>query len=162
MAKRRKDRIREERIHDEAIVDAYGPEDRAMGWYYYLENKIHFPFQAKCIGLKPTSPLRKGETVEVRRLASDDICTNDMLVLIDGRAAIWPFHSPNWTPLIRTIQRMTQSATGTTGSRRATSFKNPPPQYSCAALPKEHDLISNASRSQASMFPRQRTISSVA
>jgi calcium binding protein len=53
-----------------------------MSWYYYLENKIHFPFQAKCIGVKPTSPLRKGETVEVRRLASDDICTSDMLVLI--------------------------------------------------------------------------------
>ena len=53
-----------------------------MSWYYYLENKIHFPFQAKCNGVKPTSPLRKGETVEVRRLASEDICTSNMLVLI--------------------------------------------------------------------------------
>ena len=82
MAKRRKDPVREERIQDEAIVDAYGPEEQAMSWYYYLENKIHFPFRAKCIGVKPTSPLRKGETVEVRRLASEDICTSDMLVLI--------------------------------------------------------------------------------
>jgi hypothetical protein len=82
MAKRRKDPVREERIQDEAIVDAYGPEEQAMSWYYYLENKIHFPFQATCIGVKPTSPLRKGETVEVRRLASEDICTSDMLVLI--------------------------------------------------------------------------------
>jgi hypothetical protein len=82
MAKRRKDPIREERIHDEAIVDAYGPEEQAMSWYYYLENKIHFPFQAKCIDVKPTSPLRKRETVEVRRLASEDICASDMLVLI--------------------------------------------------------------------------------
>jgi hypothetical protein len=39
-------------------VDAYGPEEQAMGWYYYLENKIHFPFQAKCIASKVTSPLR--------------------------------------------------------------------------------------------------------
>ena len=82
MAKRRKDPIREERIPDEAIVDAYGPEEQAMSCYYYLENKIHFPFQAKCIDVKPTSPLRKGETVEVRRLASEHICTSDMLVLI--------------------------------------------------------------------------------
>jgi calcium binding protein len=82
MAKRRKDPLREQRIQDEAIVDAYGPEEQAMSWYYYLENRIHFPFQAKCIGAKPTSPLRKGETVEVRRLASEDICTSDMLVLI--------------------------------------------------------------------------------
>ena len=35
-----KDEIREERIHMEAIVDAYDPEERALGWYYYLENKI--------------------------------------------------------------------------------------------------------------------------
>jgi hypothetical protein len=33
------------------------------------------------------SPLRKGETVEVRCLASEDICARDMLVLVrkDGR-----------------------------------------------------------------------------
>jgi hypothetical protein len=82
MAKRRKDPVRETRIQDEAIVDAYGPEEQAISWYCYLENKIHFPFQAKCIGIKPTSPLRNGETVEVRGLASEDICTSDMLVLI--------------------------------------------------------------------------------
>jgi hypothetical protein len=82
MAKRKKDPVREARIQDEAIVDAYGPEEQAMSWYYYLENKIHFPFQATCIGVKPPSPLRKGETVEVRRLASEDTCTSDMLVLI--------------------------------------------------------------------------------
>jgi Calcium binding len=35
----RKNRIREERIHNEVIVDAYGPEEQALGWYYYLENK---------------------------------------------------------------------------------------------------------------------------
>ncbi len=49
MAKRKKDPIRESRIENEAIVDAYGPEEQALGWYYYLENKIRFPFQAQCI-----------------------------------------------------------------------------------------------------------------
>ena len=69
MAKLKKDPIREDRIQNEAIVDAYGPEEQALGWYYYLENKIRFPFQAKCIVAKAVSPLRKGETVEVQRLA---------------------------------------------------------------------------------------------
>jgi Calcium binding/Resolvase, N terminal domain len=82
MKQRRKDPEREDRIHNQAIVDAYGPEEQAMSWYYYLENKIHFPFHAKCIASKATSPLRKGEMVEVRRLALEDTCTSDMLVLI--------------------------------------------------------------------------------
>ena len=43
MAKSKKDPIRENRISDEVIVDAYGPEEQAMGWYYYLDNKIRFP-----------------------------------------------------------------------------------------------------------------------
>ena len=66
MKKPRKDTIREDRIENEAIVYAR-PEEQAMGWYYYLENKIGFPFQAKCIAAKVVSPLRKGEIVEVRR-----------------------------------------------------------------------------------------------
>jgi hypothetical protein len=82
MKKAAKDPIREERIHDEAIVDAYGPEEQAMGWYYYLDDKIRFPFHAKCIAAKVVSPLRKGETVEVRRMAPEDACSADMLVLI--------------------------------------------------------------------------------
>ena len=82
MSKPKKDRIREERIRNEAVVDAYGTEEQAMGWYYYLENKLRFPFQAKCIASKVVSPLRKGETVEVRRMAPEDSCFNDMLVLI--------------------------------------------------------------------------------
>jgi len=77
-----KNRIREERIHNEIIVAAYGPEEQDLGWYYYLENKIQFPFTARCITSKVVSPLRKGETVEVRGLAPEDSCAHDMLVLI--------------------------------------------------------------------------------
>jgi hypothetical protein len=87
MKKTKKDPIREERIENEAIVDAYGPEEQALGWYCYLENKIRFPFRARCTVTKAVSPLRKGETVEVRRLAPEDSCSSDMLVLIrwEGR-----------------------------------------------------------------------------
>lgn len=38
------DEEREERIHREIIADAYGPEEQAMGWYYYLEEHLQFPF----------------------------------------------------------------------------------------------------------------------
>ena len=82
MAKSKKDPVREDRISDEAIVDAYGPEEQAMGWYYYLDNKIRFPFQAKCTASKIVSPLRKAETVEVRRMAPEDLCASDMFVLV--------------------------------------------------------------------------------
>ena len=82
MKKPRRDPAREDRIHEEAIVDAYGPEEKAMSWYYYLEGKLSFPFHAKCTASKITSPLRKGEHVEVLRMAPDEACATDMLVLV--------------------------------------------------------------------------------
>jgi hypothetical protein len=81
MNRSRKDPVREDRIHNEAIVDA-GPDEQALSWYYYLENKISFPFQAKCLAAAVVSPLNKGETVEVLRMAPDDACEHDMLVLV--------------------------------------------------------------------------------
>ena len=82
MKKRAKDQIREDRIHEEAIVDAYGSEEKATSWYYYLESKLTFPFNARCIGSNATSPLRKGETVEVSRRAKEEACETEMLVQI--------------------------------------------------------------------------------
>ena len=92
MAKPERDPLREARIQDEATVDAYGPEEQAMGWYYYLERKIRFPFQAKCIAAKAVSPLLEGESVEVRGMAPEEACASDMLVLIkwQGRTMAVP------------------------------------------------------------------------
>jgi hypothetical protein len=47
----------EDRIHNEAIVHA-SPEEQAMGWYYYLQDKISFPFRARCLAANAVSPLR--------------------------------------------------------------------------------------------------------
>jgi hypothetical protein len=82
MRKPTKDPVSEDRIHNGAIVDAYGSGEKAMSWYYYLENKIRFPFSAECIIANLLSPLKKGETVEVRRRAPQDACSTDILVLI--------------------------------------------------------------------------------
>jgi hypothetical protein len=91
MKKTAKDPVREERIQDEAIVDAYGSAE-AMSWCYYLESKLTFPFEARCIVTRLMSPLKKGETVEVRRMAPNDTCVSDMFVLTRWQAEIWPFH----------------------------------------------------------------------
>jgi hypothetical protein len=92
MRRLKKDPIREDRIHNQAIVDAYGPEERALGWYYYLENQLRFPFEARCIAARVVSPLSKGETVQVARMAPEDACSADMLVLIrwQGRTMAVP------------------------------------------------------------------------
>lgn len=39
MAKPKRNRLREERIHNEVTVDPYGPEEQALGWYYYLRDR---------------------------------------------------------------------------------------------------------------------------
>jgi hypothetical protein len=77
-----RDDEREERIAMEIVVDAYGPEEQALGWYYYLEGKLQFPFRAKCIADRATSPLRVGESVQVVGMPPEDECEHEMFVLI--------------------------------------------------------------------------------
>ena len=81
MKRPKRDPVREDRIHSEAIVDA-SPDEQAMGWYYYLEGKISFPFRARCLAANAVSPLQTGETVEVLRMGVEDVCEHDMLVQI--------------------------------------------------------------------------------
>jgi hypothetical protein len=82
MAKREKDEGREHRIEMEAIVDAYGPEEQAMGWYYYLQDRIAFPFKAHCIRECLISPLREGEEVIAESMAPEDDCMHEMFVMV--------------------------------------------------------------------------------
>jgi hypothetical protein len=77
-----RDEERENRIHNEAIVDAYSPEEQALGWYYYLEGRMTFPFKARCIYSHKTSPLNVSEVVEVLEMADEDDCTSEMIVII--------------------------------------------------------------------------------
>ncbi|MCP4415107.1 MAG: calcium-binding protein [Chloroflexi bacterium] len=65
-----KNEERENRIHDEVIVDAYDAEEQAMGWYYYLAETITFPFQAKCIQELRKSPLKLDEIITVADMIS--------------------------------------------------------------------------------------------
>ena len=82
MTRRAKDEAREERIQIEIIVDAYGPEEQASGWYNYLSDTLQFPFSARCIVRRTTSPLEPGDEVEVVDMAPDEDCEHEMFVLI--------------------------------------------------------------------------------
>jgi hypothetical protein len=81
-AKPERDEEREERITMEIIVDANGPEEQAMGWYYYLAEGMTFPFTATCIARRKTSPLKVGDEVEVTGMADADDCERDMFVTV--------------------------------------------------------------------------------
>jgi hypothetical protein len=74
---------REHRILYEAVVDCYDEVERAMGWYYYLEGALAFPFKARCHRVRKTSPLAVGETIRVVALADEDDCMNEVMVNVE-------------------------------------------------------------------------------
>jgi Calcium binding len=80
MVKPMKDEEREERIRMEIIVDAHDSEEQAMGWYYYLDENLQFPFLARCVAERATSPLRPGDEVEVVGLPPEAECQHEMFV----------------------------------------------------------------------------------
>jgi hypothetical protein len=82
MTRQAKDDEREERISMEIIVDAYGPEEQALGWYYYLDENLHFPFSARCVARRTISPLEPGDKVEVVGMPPEEDCEHEMFVLI--------------------------------------------------------------------------------
>jgi Calcium binding len=82
MPKPRINRAREDRIQMEVVVDAYGPEERAMGWYYYLDEELAVPFQARVATELPSSPLNLSDQVEVLGMAPEQACETDILVWV--------------------------------------------------------------------------------
>jgi hypothetical protein len=78
----KEDPKREHRIDMEIVVDAYDECERAMGWYYHLEDHLRFPFAATCICRRATSPLKVKDKVEVLEMAPEDECEHEMFVMI--------------------------------------------------------------------------------
>jgi hypothetical protein len=78
--KPKRDEEREERISMEIVVDAHDEEERSMGWFYYLEDKLTFPFLTRCINERATSPLQVGDELEVVGMAQADECEKEMFV----------------------------------------------------------------------------------
>ena len=69
------DQDRENRIASEATVDAYEDEEIAMGWYYYLQERLNFPFKAQWGSHKSSDRI-----VTVLEMSSEDDCLNEMYV----------------------------------------------------------------------------------
>jgi hypothetical protein len=83
MTKDDKNEEREYRISMEVVVDAYDSEEQALGWYYYLHEKITFPFKARCFRTREISPLHTDEKVQVVGMTSEDSCLAEMFVYIE-------------------------------------------------------------------------------
>lgn len=77
------DKNRESRILSEVVVDAYGEEERAMGWYYYLNDKMRLPCSGRCREAVSTNPLNLGDMVDLLSMADVDICGADMYATVN-------------------------------------------------------------------------------
>lgn len=87
----KKEPAREKRIDMDVVVDCYGAEEQAMGWYYYLKDNLEFPFTAVCVKKRAISPLKLKESVEVVGLPPINECEGEMFVSIiwhDRRFAV--------------------------------------------------------------------------
>lgn len=82
MQKPPKDPIREERIHDQIIVDAYKEGESALSWYYYLQDTLAFPFRATVSTRRASSPLKTGQIVTVTGMADEEECEQEMFVYV--------------------------------------------------------------------------------
>ena len=82
MVRTRLNAERERRIEMEVVVDAYNEEERAMGWYCYLEEQLAFPFRASVRKAMDSSPLLTGEHVSVTGLAHEDLCRVGIFVWV--------------------------------------------------------------------------------
>jgi hypothetical protein len=87
MTRLKENKARERRIEMEVVVDAYNALERAMGWYYYLEERLKFPFKARCRSKRETSPLHVGEEVEVVGMAAEKECESEVFVRLRWRGA---------------------------------------------------------------------------
>lgn len=63
-------------------MDAHGSDERAMGWYGYLESTLNFSFTARCTSRRAISPLRAKDEVEVIGMAPEEECHREMFVMI--------------------------------------------------------------------------------
>jgi len=90
MAKVKRNKQRERRIQQEIVVDAHNAEEQAMGWYYYLEEQLRFPFRAKCVASRAISPLRKGQEVDIVGWLPPTNARAKCSSPCHGKSELWP------------------------------------------------------------------------
>jgi hypothetical protein len=107
---RAEEAAREERIVMEIVVDAHDSGERAMGWYYYLDDRLNVPFQARCRRARPISPLKRGEKVRVTGMAPEEECEAEMFVWVERKGEKIAVPLAQLEPL--SADRGTQEAVG--------------------------------------------------
>jgi len=87
MTRRKEEPAREKRITMEIVVDAYDAWEQTMGWYYYLQDSLKFPFKAKCIKKRAISPLHLDDQVDVIGMPPEEECGKEIFVMVswEGR-----------------------------------------------------------------------------
>ena len=63
-------------------MDRKNKDDRLVVATLSGDLKLRFPFHARCIVFNVASPLKQGEIVEVIRMAPEEVCSGEMMVLI--------------------------------------------------------------------------------
>lgn len=78
MANTEQDEVRERRIADEIVVDAYGEEEQALGWYYYLEDRLagnaQPPLASGCLSEPGVLPRPEDATLDIWQTESGQLC----------------------------------------------------------------------------------------
>jgi hypothetical protein len=57
-------------------------DERVLGRYCYLNEKLDVPFRARCLAARSIFPLEVGDEVEVIRMPAGDECEREMFVTI--------------------------------------------------------------------------------
>ncbi|MGR3276800.1 calcium-binding protein [Acaryochloris marina NIES-2412] len=90
MVQVKQDEVREERITMEIVVDAYTAEEQALGWYYYLEQTLQFPFIATYMMQRRDVPEKEAKSVKVISMADEEECENEMFVEVEWDGDVLP------------------------------------------------------------------------
>lgn len=90
MTRVEQDEVREERITMEIVVDAYTSEEQVLGWYYYLEKTLQFPFTAIYMVKRRGFPTKEEKPVKVVGMASEEECENEMFVEVEWDGDVLP------------------------------------------------------------------------
>src|SRR5205823_13765752 len=96
----------------EIVVDAHDEQERAMGWYYYLQDQLQFPFTAVCIAKRPISPLRVKDEVEVIGMPGEDECEHEMFVTIRWEKEALAVPLAQLKPIAATDEQTKQAVAG--------------------------------------------------
>jgi len=72
-------------IEDEIIVDCYDEYEVTMGWFYYFQDNMSFPFKAKISAETGIDNLKIGDTVNVVELMNS---SDEMISIYDFKATV--------------------------------------------------------------------------